>query len=156
MPYQVSYVTPEYIDSIWWRVEALVESATDYSGDRYSPLDIYRSLVTGDSQLWAIYEGGTFEDKPLEIQAVVITRMEVYPGKKMLSIRFGAGTDVKNWKDPLLTTLEDFSIRSDCDGMEFVGRGGWIKMLAENGWKKTMVLMEKDLRDYDQSSQQAA
>jgi len=113
-----------------------------WSGGRASVDDIVRFIVTGQMQLWVVFD----EDK---VYGHFITEIKEYPQAKFLAIQYCAmepGT-MESVEDKLHEYTASFAKNAGCVGLEFVGRPGW-RMVANNGdYKLHAVVYQKVFKE---------
>jgi hypothetical protein len=132
---EVSMVPPAYVDTCWDKVEPFAEKAAEYTYGRYTTNNIYERAKDESYQMWVAYDGDIFK-------GVVITEVVTYPQRKLLSMHFCGGIQLKEWKSPMLKLLQLFARDMGCDGIESVGRPGWEKVFREDGYKALWVTYE--------------
>jgi hypothetical protein len=135
---EVSMVPPAYVDTCWDKVEPFAEKAAEYTYGRYTTNNIYERAKDESYQMWVAYEDDIFK-------GVVITEVVTYPQRKLLSMHFCGGIQLKEWKSPMLKLLQLFARDMGCDGIESVGRPGWEKVFREDGYKALWVTYELPL-----------
>lgn len=135
---EVSMVPPQYVDSCWEKVEPFAEKAARYTYGRYTANDIFSRMQDDNYQTWVAYDGSNFK-------GLVVTEIMTYPQRKLLSMHFCGGVDLKEWKEPMLTLLQRFAKDMGCDGIESVGRPGWSKVFNKDGYKAIWVTYELPL-----------
>jgi hypothetical protein len=133
---KVALVPPTNVAEVLDEVGPILTRATDRSGGRWSIIDVLDQVETGLQHLWI-----AFTDE--RILGVVTTRFVEYPSFRRLEIVFCAGDNLKDWMRPMLDVLGHWHDDNKCTGMELVGRSGWERMLAREGFKKTYIVMEK-------------
>jgi len=132
---QVSMVPTQYVDTCWKEIEPYMEKAAKYTYGRYTSDDIYDSLKEYDHQLWVAFDGG-------KIKGAVVTNIITYPKRKILCMSFCGGTELKDWKTPMLELLKKFAKDVGCDGIEATARKGWAKVFENDGYKGHWVTFE--------------
>jgi hypothetical protein len=135
---QVSMVPREFVDSCWEQIEPYMEKAAKYTYGRYTCDDIYDSIKEHDYQLWVAF-------KDSKIKGAVVTNIGVYPKRKLLTMAFCGGVELKEWKDPMLKLLQKFAKDMGCDGIESTARLGWAKVFQNDGYKQHWVTFELPL-----------
>ena len=129
---QVSMVPTQYLDDCWDKVKPYLERAAEYTYGRYTVDDIYDCIKDYDYHLWVAFEGQ-------EIKGAVVTNFMVYPRMKTLCMSFCGGTDLKEWKAPMLSLLQRFANDTGCDSIEATARSGWAKIFKNDGYKDNWV-----------------
>ncbi len=118
-----SGVHPKDLDLIWPYVAPMLERALAYFDDRLSINDIYDGIETGSRQLFIIVRAG-------KLLAAVTTSILIYPRKKIFSIDFLAGKDMKAWFHGFFL-LKNYAIGNGCSAIEIHGRPGWTRILKD-------------------------
>jgi len=116
-----------------------MEKAAKYTYGRYTVDDIYDSIKEHGYQLWVAYEDET-------ILGAVATQFITYPKRKVLSMTFCGGTQLHQWKDPMLALLQRFAADMSCDGIEATARKGWAKIFKSDGYKECWVTFELPIK----------
>ena len=55
------------------------------------------------------------------------------------------GNSRNQWQH-LISVIEDFAKHNECDGMEIISRPGWQKILQNYNYRRTHVVLEKQLK----------
>ena len=137
---QISLVPLFAVEKEWDRVKNLLKVATDMSGGRYRISDLKQKLVSGEFQLWVIF------DQKFEIIAAVTTTCIEYPDGKFLSGQFLGGTRLDDWKDKFCDVFDGWGRDCGCKSVELTGRSGWSKVLAPNGYREMYRTYQRDLK----------
>jgi hypothetical protein len=132
---EVSMVPAQYIDTCWKKIEPFAEKAAKYTYGRYTANNIYERMLDENYQTWVAYDGSVFK-------GLVVTEIVTYPQRKLLSMHFCGGINLKEWKTPMLALLQGFGRDMGCDGIESVGRPGWGKVFENDGYKALWVTYE--------------
>jgi hypothetical protein len=132
---EVSLVPTQFIDTCWAQIEPFMERAAKYTYGRYTSDDIYDSVVEHNYQLWVAFD-------ETGIKGAVVTNIGIYPKRKLLTMAFCGGQDLKEWKDPMLSLLQRFAKDMGCDGIESTARAGWAKVFSNDGYKQHWVTFE--------------
>jgi len=132
---EVSLVPTQFIDTCWAQIEPFMERAAKYTYGRYTSDDIYDSVVEHNYQLWVAFD-------ETGIKGAVVTNIGIYPKRKLLTMAFCGGQDLKEWKDPMLSLLQRFAKDMGCDGIESTARAGWAKIFSNDGYKQHWVTFE--------------
>jgi hypothetical protein len=131
----ISLVPKEFIPEVWPSIVGYVERATKYTFGKYEPEDVFNLLMEYGYPLWI-----AFDDTG--IKGAVVTRFVEYPRKKYLFLEFCGGNDGFNWKDEMLSTLRSWANDNGCDGIEGMGRAGWKRVFAKDGYTPTLQHFE--------------
>lgn len=136
---EVSLVPVFAIETEWPRVEKMLEVATSMSAGRYDIGHLKEKLLTGEFQLWVIF------DKRFEIVAAITSTFTVYPKCKFLSGQFLGGDRLADWKDKFCRIFHNWGRDNGCKAVELTGRAGWSKVLEPNGYREIYRTYQKDL-----------
>jgi len=72
-----------------------------------------------------------------------VTEIVTYPRKKVCNIFLGGGD--KSEIIALHPQIEAWAKENGCLALTISGRKGWIRQLAEKGWKPGLYSVEKEL-----------
>lgn len=125
------------IDTFWQEVEPFINKALEYNHGEFTTEDIYGWLKNQKMQLWVVHENG--------IQAAAVTEVVIYPRKKIVRILALAGNGFDEWSDDLQALFEFWGKKLDADGIEIIGRRGWIKKLEKYGYSEAHTVLKKEL-----------
>jgi len=117
-----------------------IESALVYSGGTHTYEDIVRGIEENKYQLWP------------GLNATVLTEIIVYPQKRIIHCFLAAG-DLREI-GAIRTWAEEWARREGIDAVTLTGRPGWEKVLANDGYVKASVSLEKDLKEAPDGEQQ--
>lgn len=106
--------------AVWKHVWPVIKSAVIQNGG-YEEGDVLKLLTSRQGQLWL----SITEDN--DIEAAMVTMIEVYPRMKACLLLFLAGRDVENWL-PYWDQFEDWARAQGCNEIRFIGRKGWAKI----------------------------
>lgn len=110
-----------------------LEQALEHAGNTHALPDVAQAIDRGTAKLWA------------HEKALVVTEIEQYPRRRVASVWL-AGGDLRTITDEIAPQIYDWAREMGCDSVVLVGRKGWKRALAADGWADTeMVLMEKKL-----------
>ena len=135
----VSAVPTEHLATCWPHVEEYLEGAAKRTYGRFIASNIYDRIEEDGYQLWVAF------DETNKIKGAVVTNICNYPQRKILSMTYCGGVDLKEWKDPMLNLLKRYAKDVGCDGIEAVARKGWAKIFKEDGYKERWVTFELPL-----------
>lgn len=132
-------ILPQTLPNVINAVYPKIDAATAHSDGKYIGPDIVRLLISGHMQLWA-----AVEENDGKINGISITEIANFPQRKVGRMLAATGEDAAGWV-PLLTEIEAWEKAQGCTLSEIVCRPGWEKVLKPFGYKKTHVLLSKEL-----------
>lgn len=122
----------------WWQeIEPFIAEAVEGRG--YESHDIFKSLFAGEMNLCLF-------DTETGVEAVCVSEVLQRPHFDVWRILITTGRNRQNWQHHIETVAER-ARAIGCKRMEILARPGWERVLKDYGWKKTHVLLEKDLSD---------
>jgi len=133
IPYgQISYMVAPLIKYL--------QESEDWTKGRSSIDDIVRFVLTGQMQLWVV-----FNPEDQAIHGYVITEIKSYPQSKMFVIQYCAmnPNHMKYVEDVMHETADRFAKDAGCAGIEFFGRPGWEPHVKKRGYTVKTVVFEK-------------
>jgi hypothetical protein len=137
-------IPKDKIEASWFRVEQLITEALIRSGGYANSNHFKDWCIENKCQLWILWDAEeTVETKKL--YGVVITEVIQRPLQKSCHIRIMTGHHREKWQH-LIKDIEKFAYHNDCDKMELIARPGWEKVLRNFRYKKSHVLLEKQLK----------
>ena len=102
--------------------------------------DILRFVLTGQMQLWVVFDADT-----QQAHGHFITEVKQYPQCKMLVIQYAAMTPnyMVEIEDLMQRYAEEYAKQAGCRGIEFIGRPGWKKHAEHYGYKAQSVMYQR-------------
>lgn len=97
--------------------------------------DIRAAIENRSMQLWGIHDG--------DLKAVMVTEIIIYPSCKRLRVVLVGGHEMDSWLDVVIAELDEFKDKNACDGIEILGRRGWVKKLASYGYQEYQTVVIK-------------
>lgn len=131
----VTYQSNE-IDNIWPQLEPLVIKVLRKHEKDYTLESIKDLLHKKEVQLWTSYNG--------QLEAFVLTHIVIYPNHKICEIFMCGGSNLDNWLD-YMSNIEEWAKSIGCKYISLQGRFGWERKLSPIGFKKTKIIMQKEL-----------
>lgn len=128
-------VRSELVDTVWPRVEPLMDRACKRSHGVYEPSDIYEALMGRTMQLWTAWDGK-------ELVAAAVTEIRIYPRMKVLAMPLLAGERLKDWLE-FQPTFEEYARAHGCSHLEGYARKGWLRVLKN--WTPQWTVIRKEL-----------
>ncbi len=136
----ISLVPHTEIIRVWDNVSSMLKMATDRSQGRYRLKDLKEKLMSGEFQLWVVFEPG------FKVVAAITSTFTVYPQCKALHGQFLGGERLDEWKDRFCDIFDRWGRDNGCQIAEFSGRAGWAKPLAANGYREVFRVYQRDLK----------
>ena len=132
------------INDVWNLVKKNIEEALSFSGS-YTDSDFILECVKSEKmQLWILWD----KEQTTSIEkyyGVVVTESIQRKLKRSCNIFIVTGRHRQKWQH-LVESLEDFAIEQNCDCMELYARPGWDKIMRKLNYKKTHIVLEKQLQ----------
>ena len=132
------------INDVWNLVKKNIEEALSFSGS-YTDSDFILECVKSEKmQLWILWD----KEQTTSIEkyyGVVVTEIIQRKLKRSCNIFIVTGRHRQKWQH-LVESLEDFAIEQNCDCMELYARPGWDKIMRKLNYKKTHIVLEKQLK----------
>lgn len=99
---------------------------------------LFSGLQNMNMLLWVVYQ----PDKV--IRTALVTHQASYPARRMLSVDFVGGTQMRGWVGKVNEAFLAYAVDAGLDGVEMAGRDGWLRVLEPYGWKRGFVVMDID------------
>ena len=131
------------LDDVWSLVKKDISEALSYSGNHTDAQFVYESIKENKMQLWVVWD----KDKPTTLEkyyGVVVTEVVQRKLKRSCQIFIMTGKHRQKWQH-LISVLEDFAEEQECQQMELFARPGWQKILQNYNYKRTHVVLEKQI-----------
>ena len=126
-----------YLAQVWPDISSWISGVVERSDGRWSVELIAKQFLSGNWQLWVVWDGEA-------VAAVIGTEIYVEgTGMNLARVVFTTGTGAAKWTH-LLSDIEDWARDQGAVKLEMMARKGWAKHLP--AYKMTHVLLEKDLR----------
>jgi hypothetical protein len=129
-------VEPKDLFSVWDRVAEFLGPACDFSGGRETLGTLRNSLLTGADYLFVVLDGRDI------IGAVTYNVTDFKTGLRLLDIPMAGGVAMETQIDTVMEMIENLRRNFMCDRVTVTGRRGWVKRLAEYGFKQNMHTVE--------------
>ena len=143
----IVYIPAKDVNRVWVIVKPYIDDALAYSNSHHNSKHFNKLLNEGKLQLWILWDSKkkTTNEK---INGVVISEIIQRSIKKVFHLPIVTGKNRQQWQH-LIEKLEDFAKKQECDLMELIARPGWQKILDKYNYKKTHVILEKELKEKD-------
>tara|TARA_A100000172_G_scaffold15616_1_gene8218 strand:+ start:210 stop:650 length:441 start_codon:yes stop_codon:yes gene_type:complete len=130
-------------DEVWNLVKKDIVEALSFSGNQTDADFVYESIKSEKMQLWVLWDKEQLT--PTEkYYGVVVTEIIQRKLKRSCHVFIMTGRSRQKWT-PLIKVLEDFAIEQECNQMELFARPGWQKVLQNFKYKRTHIVLEKQL-----------
>ena len=131
------------VDEVWSLVKKNIQQALSYSGNHTDADYVYQTIKDGKFQLWVVWDESKKTVKE-QYNGVVVTEIVQRKLKRSCHIFIVTGKNRQQWQH-LISVLEDFALKNECNNMELISRNGWEKIMNKFDYKKTHVVLEKTL-----------
>ena len=113
---------PAEVPSHWPVCRDLLAKAFRYRMSAHSVDDYYNLLLNGNLQLFVVKSDAT-------VIAAIVTSIDAGTNAKVCSILSLAGENIPLWIDLVDRHITDFANFHECNGIEWVGRPGFTKLV---------------------------
>ena len=131
------------VDDVWNLVKKDISEALSYSGNHTDADFVYDCVKKNKMQLWVVWD----KDKSTTLEkyyGVVVTEIVKRKLIQSCNIFIVTGRRRQKWQH-LISVLEDFALENNCTNMELFARKGWEKIMEQFDYKKTHVVLEKQI-----------
>jgi hypothetical protein len=122
----------------WPSIEAELDTIPHTWAHRWTKETIFDCVVDGRFQCWAVGSAN-------EIRAMALSQIVNYPAANVFQVLLLFGRDFFVMLDNLQAAMEKFAAFNGCGVIEVIGREGWEPKLRKIGFRKTGVVLEKEL-----------
>ena len=132
------------LDKVWSLVEKDIKSALAYSSQLTDSDFVLQVARESKFQIWVIWD----KDKQKTIDkyfGVVVTEIIQRKLGKVCNIYIATGRQKHKWQH-LINDVEKFAKEQQCKKMELIARPGWQKVYNNYGYKRTHVVLEKQIK----------
>ena len=132
------------LEKVWSLVEKDIKSALAYSGQLTDSDFVFDLAKEGKFQIWVLWDK---EQKKTEQKyfGVVVTELIKRKFGKVCHIYIMTGRQRHKWQH-LISEVENFAKEEGCKMMELIARPGWQKVLNLFDYKRTHVVLEKEIK----------
>lgn len=114
----IEAIHPERVASVWGDAEPRLARACVVMGERTTH-DVLCQLVTGNAQLWRVYDGWA------------VTEIIPYPRKRVACLSLFGGKFNRHAVREMRAVLYAWAKHYRADEIRVIGRRGWLKFLPE-------------------------
>lgn len=132
-------ISPEDVDEIWWLASSQLKLAIARTS-KTSLEAIHERLLKGGAQLWMAFLPQT--DRILCSCVTDLMRWE--SGYVSCRVLLVGGGRIELWRH-LMRHLEEYAIGEGANSMEVIGRKGWERIFAREGYTHSETTIAKEL-----------
>lgn len=137
--YKIRGIPSNLVDRFWPLAAPYVKRALDHTRNEFLPEDIKAYCKDKVIQLWLVSEGE-------RVVAAATTEIIVYPQAKHCRVVTLGGSKAVEWTELLLSVvLNDWAKEQGCTAMEAFVRRGYVKILADYGYKHMYSAVFRDV-----------
>ena len=136
MKTQISLIPTDHCERMMNVALQLLAPAIKRSSGRWTIENVRDGLIEGREQLWLVF------NKDKDIVAATTTMIQAYPNMDMLEIIFLGGVGFDEWSESSVNVLKNFAKDCGCDGIETIGRKGFLKPMKGRGFNTPYVVYE--------------
>ena len=132
------------LDKVWGLIEKDIRKSLLYSGQLSDSAFVLQTAKEGKFQVWILWDKKqkTTLDKYFRL---VITEIIQKPLGKICHIYMMTGRQRNKWQH-LIKDIEEFAKNENCLMLELIARPGWQKVLNNFGYKRTHIVLEKQIK----------
>ena len=132
------------LDKVWGLIEKDIRKALLFSGQLSDSAFVLKTAKEGKFQIWILWDK-VQKTSVEKYFGVVITEIVEKPLGKVCHIYMMTGRQRHKWQY-LIKDIEKFAQEEKCSVMELIARPGWQKILNQFGYKRTHVVLEKQIK----------
>ena len=135
------------LDKVWSLVEKDIKSALTYSGQLTDSDYVFETAKEDKFQVWVIWDKKEKQTSD-KYFGVVVTEIIKRKHGKVCHVYIVTGRQMSKWQH-LISRVEEFAKDEGCKMMELIARPGWQKVYNNHGYKKTHIVLEKQIKQED-------
>jgi len=135
------------LDKVWSLVEKDIKSALAYSGQLTDSDYVFETAKEDKFQVWVIWDKKEKQTSD-KYFGVVVTEIIKRKHGKVCHVYIVTGRQMSKWQH-LISRVEEFAKDEGCKMMELIARPGWQKVYNNHGYKKTHIVLEKQIKQED-------
>lgn len=116
----------------WERCAPWLQAALDQASGDYTLADVLDLVRKGEAQFWA------------GEQSAIVSQVDDHPRNRVLTLWLGGG-DLRELSNHLIPKAEAYGREVGCTRSRIIGRQGWARALASDGYQAAAVVSEKVL-----------
>ena len=144
MSLEISLVSAGALYKALGPLAPFLEIATERSYGRSFPDDLVRLMLSGQYQLWVVYDTET-----ARVLGFFNTEVKMYPQRRMLCVQHCVvePNHMVEIEDRMQELAGQFAKDNGCSGIEFVGRPGWKKHAVKYGYVSHSVVYQRFFKE---------
>ena len=137
-------VPTKELDKVWGLIEKDIKQSLLFSGQLSNAEFVLKTAKEGKFQIWILWD--KLQKTNVEKYfGVVITEIIEKPLGKVCHIFMMTGRQRHKWQY-FVKDIEKFAKEEKCSMMELITRPGWQKVLNQFGYKRTHMVLEKQIK----------
>jgi len=132
-------VEPDNINLAWKAAKPYLISSLELT-EEYTLDDVYNMLRNGSLRLWMFYN-----EQDDVANGAMVTEIVEHPQKRLLIVFLLGADDFEHNVLPLFESFMEYVRFKQCHAIECYGRFGLEKILEKIGFKKSYIVMRKDI-----------
>ena len=135
------------LDKVWSLVEKDIKSALAYSGQLTDSDYVFETAKEDKFRVWVIWDKKEKQASD-KYFGVVVTEIIKRKHGKVCHVYIVTGRQMSKWQH-LISRVEEFAKDEGCKMVELIARPGWQKVYNNHGYKKTHIVLEKQIKQED-------
>ncbi len=128
---------PSPVGAVWRDALPYLQKAIDHSQGEYEVDDLMEFVDNRDMQLWTIQQ----DDKVI---GAGVTEIVTYPRKTYVQIVLLGADNMDDWLNSI-QNIEAWAKEMNVNGVRWMGRPGWKKVMQSWGYSQDYIAMGKPL-----------
>ena len=137
-------VPTKELDKVWGLIEKDITQSLLFSGQLSDSEFVLDTAKEGKFQIWILWD----KEQKTNVEkyfGVVITEIKEKKLGKVCHIFMMTGRQRHKWQY-LIKDIEKFAKEEKCLMLELITRPGWQKILSQYGYKRTHIVLEKQIK----------
>lgn len=135
----VEYLAPPYADAQWPMIERELDKVPHIWQGRWTKDTLLTAILHQRMQLWVAGKDGVYH-------VVVFTQIALFPEGNILEVVLAFGNNFLEALPTLEATLDKFAQSQNCVQIDVIGRGGFERLLAPYGFKRSSVVVSRAVK----------
>jgi hypothetical protein len=143
---QCTFVPTERVKDVWLEILPYVRKLVAKGNGRVTELSLFEECLNGEAHLWISFDD---MDSTNHIVAFIMTKVRQYPKKRLLSFEYIGGERIEDWFSQAHDFISQWAQVPEsqggpqCDGVQAIGRLGWVRYLKPRGWEQQYCIYER-------------